>query len=303
MGPGISWKSADSALIGAAISLGATSWMFNARGGFAGTGATVTERFWFVNVACCGEASRAFWRGVLQFVARSVVRLSCAGLPPRAQALRERRRWAGVWFSGVRPSESGLDGRDSLGVRLTSDRGIDGLAASCAFVYGTPMPEDDGATACRTRPRPPPRSSTLAGGKQWCKEGFGIDQGIRPASMPRPAPTTGRPGQARTLDPACRRSLLLFDEARRLRRRALTRSHHLRRPSGEAWGPNTCRPSVVKRLFKPRGADGVQHRRRPEERRQLGTAFAPHAAVSVYSASGCGHITQPRWPVGAKTLL
>ena len=32
--------------------------------------------------------------------------------------------WAGACFFGVRPSESGLNGRDSLGVRLISDRGI-----------------------------------------------------------------------------------------------------------------------------------------------------------------------------------
>ena len=75
-------------------------------------------------------------------------------------------RCAGACFSGVRPSESGLDGRDSLGVRLTSDRGIDGLAASCTFVYHTTDAQRRGATACETSPRPPHRVSVLAGGEK-----------------------------------------------------------------------------------------------------------------------------------------
>ena len=48
--------------------------------------------------------------------------------------------WAGACFFGVRPSEIGLNGAISLGVRLTSDRGIDDLVAPCTFVYRAPSP-------------------------------------------------------------------------------------------------------------------------------------------------------------------
>ena len=74
--------------------------------------------------------------------------------------------WAGACFSGVRPSEIGLNGAISLGVRLTSDRGIDDLAASCANVCHATGAQRRGATAGETSPCPPCRGDTCAGGEK-----------------------------------------------------------------------------------------------------------------------------------------
>ena len=54
----------------------------------------------------------------------------------------------------------------SLGVRLTSDRGIYYLAASCAFVCHATDAQRRGATACETSPCPPCRGDASAGGEK-----------------------------------------------------------------------------------------------------------------------------------------
>ena len=104
---------------------------------------------------------------VLRF-AFCVLRFAFCGLRVRfARACGARAaRWAGACFFGVRPSEIGLNGAISLGVRLTSEPGIDGLAASCAFVCHATGAQRRGATACETSPRPPHRATTLAGGEK-----------------------------------------------------------------------------------------------------------------------------------------
>ena len=115
---------------------------------------------------------------------------------------------AGACFSGVRPSEIGLDGAISLGVRLTSDHGIDGLAASCAFVCHATGAQRRGATACETSPCPPCRGDTCAGEEKTFaifKCCFGIDEPSRPRRCPRPAPTLFD-GLDANLGPSCRRS-------------------------------------------------------------------------------------------------
>ena len=103
---------------------------------------------------------------VLRFAGCGLRACGLAGLRFARAGGARAARWAGACFSGVRPSEIGLNGAISLGVRLTSDRGIYYLAASCAFVCHATDAQRRGATACETSPRPPHRVSTLAGGEK-----------------------------------------------------------------------------------------------------------------------------------------